>query len=291
MSRPLSVLVTGASSQIGNFLLPRLLAGGMSVTALSRRPPADLIDGVRWLRADIAAGELPEDGVEAIVHIAPLPLLTPLLPKLDASRVRRIVAFGSTSLFTKRQSGNPEERAFAEDLAAAEASLAEYCETRGIAWTVFRPTLIYGCGQDKNVATIAGFVSRYRFFPLIGEGKGLRMPVHADDLADACLRVIDCPAAHNRAYDLSGGETLTYRAMVERIFEAEGIAPRFLRVPASLFEFALSVARRMPRYRYLTAEMARRMNADLCFDHGEAAADFGYAPRRFAPPAIRRKPA
>jgi nucleoside-diphosphate-sugar epimerase len=282
-----SVLVTGASSQIGRFLLPRLLASGLDVHALSRKPPADEDSDVHWLKADIAACEQPVGDIDLLIHLAPLPLLPPLLSSLNPKRLRQIVAFGSTSRFAKRHSEHPGERAFAQELESAEAAIAAFCELSGIAWTVFRPTLIYGCGLDKNVAVIAKFIRRFRFFPLVGEGRGLRMPVHADDLAAACLAVMNKPAAFNRAYDLSGGETLAYLDMVERIFQAEGIAPRFLRVPARLFEFAISAARLMPRYRYLTAEMARRMNRDLRFDHAEATADFGYAPREFEPPSIR----
>jgi nucleoside-diphosphate-sugar epimerase len=119
----------------------------------------------------------------------------------------------------------------------------------------------------------------------VGEAKGLRMPVHADDLASACLAAIEHPATYGQAYDLSGGETLSYLAMAERIFEAEGIKPRFVRIPLAVFENMLRIARLLPRYRYLTGEMAQRMNQDLCFAHEAASRDFGFAPRRFEPPS------
>jgi NAD(P)-dependent dehydrogenase (short-subunit alcohol dehydrogenase family) len=37
---PASVVVTGAASQVGFFLLPRLTAAGIRVVAVSRRPEA-----------------------------------------------------------------------------------------------------------------------------------------------------------------------------------------------------------------------------------------------------------
>jgi nucleoside-diphosphate-sugar epimerase len=49
--------------------------------------------------------------------------------------------------------------------------------------------------------------------------------VHADDLAGAALAALDAPGAADRAFDLPGGETLSYRAMVERIFEGMGRRP------------------------------------------------------------------
>ena len=43
------------------------------------------------------------------------------------------------------------------------------------------------------------------------------------------------PAAENRAYDIAGGETLSYRRMVERIFAAEGRRPVTPTVPLAAF--------------------------------------------------------
>jgi len=277
-----SIIVTGASSQIGRFALPRLAAQGFAVHALSRKPPAIAAGpGFLWHQADIAAGPLPAVNADALVHLAHLALLPPLIPQLP--HLRRVVAFGSTSVFSKQDSPDPREQAVAAQLAEAERAVASACEARGIAWTMLRPTLVYGLGLDKNVETITRFIRRFGFFPVVGGGRGLRQPVHADDLASACIAALDCPASFNRAYNLSGGETLTYRQMVERIFQALGKPPRILPIPLPLFQALLQAAAWLPRYRYLTPEMASRMNQDLCFGHAEAVRDFGYAPRGFEP--------
>jgi hypothetical protein len=71
--------------------------------------------------------------------------------------------------------------------------------------------------------------------------------------------------------------------MVRRIFVAQNVKPRFVRVPLLFFRFAMWSVSRIPRYRDFNSQMARRMNEDLAFDHSEAARDFGYAPRAFQP--------
>src|SRR5690554_1920633 len=65
---------------------------------------------------------------------------------------------------------------------------------------------------------------------LSGVGRGGRL-VHALDVAGACVAALRAPCA-NRAYNLSGGETLSYREMVERVFGAMGRRPRVVSVPA-----------------------------------------------------------
>jgi nucleoside-diphosphate-sugar epimerase len=129
---------------------------------------------------------------------------------------------------------------------------------------------------------MARFMRRFGFFPLLGRAGGLRQPVYVEDVASACLAALDAPQAGNRAYNLSGGETLSYRDMAGRVFAALGCRPRLVTVPLWLIRLSLAVMRRLPRYRQWSAAMAERMNRDLVFDHADAARDLGYAPRPFS---------
>jgi nucleoside-diphosphate-sugar epimerase len=277
------VVVTGASSQVGRFLLPLLSQAGHEVIAVSRdpdktSPPA--IPGVKWSAADITKdfGVIPVPRPFALIHTAPIWIAPPFAEGLKADRV---IAFSSTSALTKAGSPSQKEREVARSLRESEAALAETCATTGAPLTIFRPTMIYGAGMDKNVASIARFVRAARLFPLIGSGSGLRQPVHAEDLAQACLDALENPASVGKTYNLGGGETLTYREMVERIFRGLGIAPLVIKIPAPLFRTALRMAAFLPRFSHITPEMADRMNEDLRFDYSDAKRDFGYSPRPF----------
>ena len=105
--------------------------------------------------------------------------------------------------------------------------------------------------------------------------------MHADDLALACLQAVDEPRTFGRAYDLAGGSTLTYRAMVEQVFAAAGRKPHIVRVPTRALRAALTVARLFPGLRFVPADAADRMNLDQCFDSSAARRDFSYEPRAF----------
>jgi nucleoside-diphosphate-sugar epimerase len=309
---PRPVLVTGATGVVGRWLLPCLCEAGFAVTAISRHTLAGQGRGarsfgcpeegpgrIRWLSLDLAHGwpALPpppladrltaEPGLEPVatlVHAAPIWLLPQVLPKLADLGLRRLVAFSSTSRFTKRDSASATERDVARRLAEAEEAIASIGRERGIAWTIFRPTLIYGGGRDRNVSAIAGLVRRLGFVPVAGAALGARQPVHACDLARAARSVLDNPATFGNAYDLPGGETLTYAEMVARIARGLGRKPRLLHLPPSTLRIAIRLARLLPGLAYLSPEMADRMNDDLRFDDGPARHDFGYAPRAFVYP-------
>ena len=190
-----AVRLIGAGSQVGYFLLPYLHQAGWRVIELHR--------------GDLTRSRVAEGG--AAICLAPLDVLPPLLPVLRDSGLERVVAFSTTSVLYKLGSGNAAERARILRIAAAEDDMAAYCTREGIAWTLFRPTLVYGCGRDRGIASIAGFVRRFGFFPVAGAASGLRQPVHADDLAHACVRVLDDHNSWAKAYTLSGGEVLTCR--------------------------------------------------------------------------------
>jgi nucleoside-diphosphate-sugar epimerase len=277
-----STLVTGATSQIGRFLLPRLQMTGFKIFAISRQLPPLSPDGILWQQSDLLyTSSLPP--TSSLFHLAPLPLLPDVLQQLPpTSPLTRIIAFSSTSCLTKADSPDAKERAIAQQLHTAEQAVITWCQNHHVAYTLFRPTLIYGCGQDKNVTFIARFIRRFGFFPILGNGNGLRQPVHADDLAMACIQAYFSPLTVNRVYNLSGGQTLSYRAMVEAIFHQVGKKPRILSIPLPLFKFLLRSFNWLPALPSISETMVIRMNQDLCFDHSAAYRDFAYQPRTFS---------
>lgn len=285
-----NVFITGATSTIGSLLVPILVEAGVPVLALGRNPVAGAAGG-SWHFLDLAdmTNGLPEIEAETLVHTAGLWLLPGWLAAFHAHGVRRLIAFSSTSRFTKQASASAYELEMVRKLIAAEDQVSSQCERLGMAWTIFRPTLIYGgTGGDRNVADIARLIRRFGFFPLFGAASGRRQPVHARDLARACVQSLAAPASYNKAYNLSGGETLAYADMVRRIFETLERRPVFIRIPIVAFRLAVALARLHPQFGHLTPDMALRMQADLVFDHSDATRDFGYSPGQFDPAYLTR---
>ena len=283
----LRVGVLGASSLVGRCVLPLLSAAGWQVVAYSRQAQQRDEFGVSWLVLPTEPLGRPVAQNDAVVTpywicVAPIWVLPDYFSLIEASGARRVVALSSTSRFTKVGSGDTAENAIAAKLAESEARVQAWAEGRGIEWVVLRPTLIYGQGRDKNISEMAHFIRRFGFFPLLGSAQGLRQPIHAEDVAAACVAALQAPDATNRAYNLSGGETLTYRDMGARVSSALARPARLVTVPLWAFRLAVVMMRCLPRYRHWSAAMAERMNRDLAFDHADAARDLGFKPRAFA---------
>ena len=274
--------VLGASSLVGTCLLPLLGETGARVTAFSRSTPRLVKSGWEWCQLGVATPAVERDApIHGWISLAPLWVLPDYFDLLEARGARRVVALSSTSIFTKQDSKDPQEQAIAQRLANAEKRVIEWAQSRHVEWVILRPTLIYGLGQDKNIAEMARFIGRFGFFPVFSRANGLRQPVHVGDVAAACLPALHLPGSANRAYNISGGETLPYRDMVKRVAVALGQRPRFLQVPLWTFRLAVAVLRRLPRYRLWSVAMAERMCRDLVFDHADAARDLNFEPRPF----------
>jgi nucleoside-diphosphate-sugar epimerase len=275
------ILVTGASGQIGLNVVALALARGAQVIAAVHSTPLEYTHPrLTQLHADLtspAAAVFPR--ADILIHTAPIWVLPKALPAIMAAGTRRAIVFGSQSVFGKRHSLNAAEQAAVDSLANGERQVAQLAAEQGLDLTVLRPTMTYGMGLDVNITRMARAIRRFHFVPIYNPAGGLRQPVHAGDLAEAALAAWDRPATYGKSYNLGGGDQISYRAMVQRLFVHLGETPRL--VPLPLLPHALDLANRLLPALHINGEIARRMNRDLICDNAPAARDFGYQPRAF----------
>lgn len=285
-----TVGVIGATSIIGDYLLPLLVNQGWNVVAFSRsreKMKKNQDSPVSWrllggaVSMDGDGNRSAQDPIHHWISLGPIVALPDYFSLLSSYAAKRIVVISSTSRFTKQASADDDEKKVAKQLADSEEALMVWGKKENIAFTILRPTMIYDLGRDKNITFIARFIKRFGFFCLLGDASGLRQPVHARDVAFACAAALQSDAAINRSYNIPGGEVLTYREMVDCVFAAVNKKPRHVTIPAWLFQVAFFVLRMHPRYRHWSAEMSKRMNQDMVFDATEAQRDFCYLPGPF----------
>ncbi|MDX2073414.1 MAG: glycosyltransferase [Alphaproteobacteria bacterium] len=277
-----TILVTGATSQVGVEVVRHLLAAGIAVLAVSRHAPLPFYHPLlKWLQKDLTAADFSLDGylADAAIHCAPQWHLAKVVPVLAASEIKRIVAIGSTSVFSKARSRNGIEKDIVDKHTRAEQEIPRVCGELGIAWTILRPTMIYGIGIDKNITSLARFIRKFGFVPVYPPAVGRRQPVHAEDIAIGALQAMHSASAADKMYNLSGGEILTYREMILRLFAVMKISPKI--VGTTLLPSILGLAGLLLRKPLMNRDVAYRMNEDMVFFHDDAERDFGYHPREF----------
>jgi nucleoside-diphosphate-sugar epimerase len=105
--------------------------------------------------------------------------------------------------------------------------------------------------------------------------------VHAEDLAIGAIAAAGSAAAINKTYPMPGGETISYREMAGRIFDALGKPRRIVAAPPFVWRAAFALAE--PFFPSANVATGLRMAKDMVFDASAAIADFGWNPRAFHP--------
>lgn len=274
----MTVLVSGATSQIGRYLLARLVRAGIPVLAVSRRqhPP---LPGVQWWTGDLADALAAHAGTpwQAIISFSPMEAWVPWLAAHDRAPAPRIIATSSMSVLTKQDSAQADEQQVVARLRDGEAGISAQADRLGMHWTILRPTLIYGAGIDRSLTPIVARARRTRLFP-IPMARGLRQPVHADDIAQAVMAALTTDAAAGRVLEIGGSERLDYATMFRRVHAS--MTPRTLSVPLPSLVLRL-LAATLPRARGPVS----RLQQDLIADNGPLQALLGVRPRPFQPDA------
>jgi NADH dehydrogenase len=121
----------------------------------------------------------------------------------------------------------------------------EYVRKSGLAWTIFRPSFIYG-PRDKGINTLAQVVRRLPFVPVLGGGSTKIQPISVENVAKAFVAAIRNDGSIGKAYDLCGPEAFTWNELYDKLQGILGTRKRKLHLPlpiariqAALFEKVL----------------------------------------------------
>lgn len=271
------VAMTGATGFTGRRVAAELTRRGHEVRALVRPPlarAAFLPAAVQLVAGDMGERRALEgllEGAEGFVHVASLGFghADGVVEALDAHRVPRSVLFSSTAVFTRLPAPSKAERERAEECVRGSAG----------AWTLLRPTMIYGDTGDRNLSRLIRFLARTPIVPLPGGGRALVQPVHVDDLGRAAVDALESERAHRHEYNLPGAEASPLRALVEHVLRVLDRRPPVTSLPIGMAALLARLWHALGLPPRVSEEQIRRLAEDKAFSYEDARRDWGYAPR------------
>lgn len=275
-----SVLIFGLSGQVGDALLPLLRDASYQVTSISRLKKLNE-QNVVWQQAEFSNFESSEKYYDAIISLGPLDAFANWLISSNI-KTEKIIALSSTSIVTKKNSPDPNERKLAQVLHESEQLLLQYAEKAATSLIILRPTLIYGAGRDQSLSRWLRMAKRFKFVVLPKEAGGLRQPVHVADIADAVCSALRLASADRLILDLPGGETLAFDQMLLRSLQRHSANTIVLRVPDLLFRLMLRFAVFSGLANGLGPGFFARLSEDWVFDAIPARMTLDYQPRPFS---------
>ncbi len=226
--RPLSICVLGGTGFVGSHVVSRLVRDGHRVRVLTRHRARHrallVLPGLELRDADVHdAAMLPDAlrGHDVVIN------LVGILNEGGSARFRRVHAELTRTVVGACKSAGVPRLLQMSALQAAEDAPSEYLRSKGLAerllreeagalaWTIFRPSVIFGPGD--------GFTNKFadllRLFPVlpIARAQTRFAPVYVGDVVEAMVRTIPDRAAHGASYELCGAEVLTLKELVRYV--------------------------------------------------------------------------
>jgi nucleoside-diphosphate-sugar epimerase len=271
------VAITGAMGFVASRLSPKLRERGRTVVAIVR--PGRDVSAIASLgfesrevdltRPETARGAF--DDIDTVIHLSGMAQAAGLLPEWERARVRRGVFVSSAGVYTKLKSSGADSKR------ASEAALRR----SSMAFTILRPSMIYGTPADRNLVRLLRWIDRIPVVPVPGGGHTPQQPVHVDDLTQAILASLDRAASEGREYDVGGPEAIPLRDLIHACARALGRRVAILPIPVQWAHGVVVQARRLGLPTPVRGEQILRLEESKAVDIGPARRDLDFEPRTF----------
>lgn len=275
----LPVALAGGTGFTGRRVAPKLARGSRPVRALARAGSdvSVLPREVAVLRGDLDDARSLDawlGGCRSLVYVASMGFghVPGVIAACSRAGIRRAVFVSTTAIFTYLPAPSKAKRQ------AAEGAVFQ----SDLAWTILRPTMIYGAPGDRNVERLMGVVANWPVIPVPGSGRSLVQPVHVDDLAEAVVAAWSSDTAIGRAYEISGAEPLSLDATIDVAAHACGRRVRKIHLPIVPVAWILRAIEKAGVTPRIKSEQVQRLAEDKAFSHDAAVRDLGFRPRAFA---------
>jgi NADH dehydrogenase len=150
----------------------------------------------------------------------------------------------------------------------------EYVRQSGLAWTVFRPSLIYG-SRDKSINGLAKLVRRLPVVPVLGNGNSKIQPVSVGNVAKCFVSAIKDDSTIGKTYDLCGPEAFTWNELYDRLLSLYGLRKPKIHLPLPVARsLAVAFEAFLPNPPF-NREQLLMTEEDNVGDPGPAERDFG----------------
>lgn len=229
------ILVTGGSGFLGTHIVRRLVANGRQVRVMVRSLEHAQKEGrlngldIDWVVADVTAPDsLPPamEGIEQVIHTVAIAIET------GSARYDEVNYQGTVHVVeAAKQAGiqrflNISQLGAAPDLPyrflASKGRAQEYVARSGLDWTAFRPSTLFGPG-DEFANTFARLVPLTPvIFPIVGTQDSRFQPVWVQDVAAAVVQALDDKQTIGEELELGGPEILTLEQIERRTLAALG---------------------------------------------------------------------
>jgi uncharacterized protein YbjT (DUF2867 family) len=284
-----TVAIAGGSGFIGRAIARRLAAiREIKVRVFTRNPDAARarleLPGVEFVRSDIGDGATLKDslvGASAIVDAVQFDGYPIENPRRGLT-FERIDYGGTVALIAAAKQAGVLQFIYISGAAADENSTHPGFRAKGraerairesgLAYTIFRPSLVYG-SEDKVVNGLARALRFAPVFGIPGTGRQLVQPVLVDDLA-ACVALAVAGRGRDQTYEIGGPDLMMFDEMMRIIMDASGHRRPLFHIPEGIMRAVGGLMEKLPKP-VLSRDAVTFVTADNACDNQPLLNEFG----------------
>jgi len=225
------VFLTGSTGFVGKEILNLLVKEGFKVVALVRDlDKTNETENVIYVKGDILKPESYEDCLkdcDAVIHLVGIireyPKKGVTFQKLHYEATKNIVDLAYKYSIKRfiHMSANGTRKDGVSDYHKSKFMAEEYLRNKGLNYTIFRPSVIYGPG-DVFINMLNGLMKMTPLFSYFGDGGYKMQPVSVYEVAELFVNALKNDVSIGKIYNVCGKDIFTYKEILKIICSVTG---------------------------------------------------------------------
>jgi NADH dehydrogenase len=281
------VFIAGGTGFVGRHLVSRLLKEGYKIRCLVRE--SSKVEDLKKLGVELAYGDITNyasleealKGIEKVIH------LVGIIQESGKSTFRTIHVEGTKNLLKASLKNGVKLFFYQSALGADKRSSSEYHRTKaeaedlvkesGIPYIIFRPSLIFGPG-DQFILRLSSIIRSSPVIPVIGSGEVRFQPIYIEDWISCVLKALEDDGMRNRIFEFGGPEHLSYTEIIDALTEVLGIKRYKAYIPVHVMSPIVKFMERVLPKPPVTTEQIILLGQDNICDLKSVEENFGFKP-------------
>ena len=234
------IVITGATGFVGQAVVKQARAEGFAVRVIAREPRR--AEWARTLGCEVFHGNVlyapaiagAFAGAKSVIH------LVGIIHESQENTFTRVHVEATQNVIEGAKAAGVKRFVHMSALGTRANGKSQYHQTKwageelvrksGLAWTIFRPSLISGPG-NKSISVLGKLVKYLPFVPVLGNGESKIQPVAVDIVAKCFIAALRLDDTVQKTYDLCGPVAFTWNELYDKLLIAVGQLKPKLHLP------------------------------------------------------------